>query len=150
MVALNQVDSTRVEELRNVEVAVSRASAAQSLMRPVEDSKPWWKNLDVWGKGSGKDVVGRDVLGKEVLTKKETTPKAPTSNDAQHAPKNNDRGIPTTIPPTVPTGTDTIVHKLADQSAQDADLKVLLKKVADGGASQEEVKKFQNYLDEIK
>lgn len=58
---------------------------------------------------------------------------------------------PNTAPPPAPPNksTDPVIQMLAERAATDADLKALMRIVANGEASTVELKKFQNHIDEL-
>ncbi|ESZ97233.1 hypothetical protein SBOR_2356 [Sclerotinia borealis F-4128] len=58
---------------------------------------------------------------------------------------------PNTIPPAPQPNksTDPVIQMLAERAATDADLKALMRIVANGEASAAELKKFQNHIDEL-
>ncbi|KAB8290559.1 hypothetical protein EYC80_010984 [Monilinia laxa] len=63
---------------------------------------------------------------------------------------NNLHHPPSTAPPAQPNkSTDPVIQMLAERAATDADLKALMRIVANGEASTVELKKFQNHIDEL-
>ncbi|RDW82509.1 hypothetical protein BP6252_03621 [Coleophoma cylindrospora] len=52
-------------------------------------------------------------------------------------------------PAPAPKGTDPVIQMLAERAATDADLKALMRIVANGEATPEELKKFQGHIDEL-
>jgi hypothetical protein len=72
---------------------------------------------------------------------------------SQHVPK-----PPANLPPSLATpaapappakSSDPVIQMLAERAATDQDLKALMRIVADGKASPEELKKFQSHIDEL-
>ncbi|KUJ13277.1 uncharacterized protein LY89DRAFT_622073 [Mollisia scopiformis] len=137
LVVSGQVDNARVEQLRDVEAAINRASANKSILQPAEKQSSWWTTLGDWSRGSRNDNT------------REMKSATPNSN----IPTTPDRISPTNVPTSSPTlgiaNTPTLAQKLVEKAAEDPDLKMLLKTVAEGGGSSEELKKFQRHLDDI-
>lgn len=56
---------------------------------------------------------------------------------------------PVAAPPQQSRGTDPVIQMLAERAATDAELKALMRIVANGEATPEELKKFQGHIDEL-
>ncbi len=66
---------------------------------------------------------------------------------SQSAPKPQTTPAPSPAPPA--KSSDPVIQMLAERAATDQDLKALMRIVADGKASAEELKKFQAHIDEL-
>ncbi|KAM3069157.1 hypothetical protein ACMFMG_010678 [Clarireedia jacksonii] len=78
---------------------------------------------------------------------------APINGQPTHPPNAaNPSQPPMAAPPPQPAAnrsTDPVIQMLAERAATDADLKALMRIVANGEASAVELKKFQNHIDEL-
>lgn len=65
------------------------------------------------------------------------------------APSKNQSSNQSTEPVTAPKGTDPVIQMLAQKAATDQDLKDLMRTVANGQATPEQLKQFQNQIDDL-
>ena len=72
------------------------------------------------------------------------TPNTQPHNQPANSPPN-----PAPAPPAANKSTDPVIQMLAERAATDAELKALMRIVANGEATPEELKKFQNHIDEL-
>ncbi|KAL3426862.1 hypothetical protein PVAG01_00371 [Phlyctema vagabunda] len=83
-----------------------------------------------------------------------TTAALPNSSHANsHTPNNVSRvphnTTPSPAPAPISKGTDPVIQMLAERAATDTDLKALMRIVANGDATAEQLKKFQAHIDEL-
>ena len=71
---------------------------------------------------------------------------APPASHAQNAPAPS---APAPAPAPAGKSTDPVIQMLAERAATDPDLKALMRIVANGEATPEELKKFQSHIDEL-
>jgi hypothetical protein len=141
LVASDEVDTARVEEIRTIEAALSRVSATQSAVKAVEKPTSWWTSIGTrgWGPVNGNTKTKEDGTAVTKSSSQDTNnipQKLPTENEAISKRLGFDIK-------------DTVVGKLADRAASDPDLKSVLEAVASGKASTDQLKKFQVHLDEL-
>jgi len=142
LVVSEDVNAARVEELRDIEAAISHTSATRYALEGPEQPTSWWSNIAIWGRRQ----VNGDTNTKEAVSAAPTGNSQVTSNVPQKRPTADEA---LSRSPGIDVK-DSVIGKLADRVANDPDLKVLVKTIAGGEASTEQLKRFQGYIDEIK
>jgi hypothetical protein len=79
----------------------------------------------------------------------QATPSHAQHTSASAAPSTAPSAAPTSAPAPAGKSTDPVIQMLAERAATDPDLKALMRIVANGEATPEELKKFQSHIDEL-
>lgn len=133
----DEVNAVRVKELRDIETAISRASATRSALEATNKSTSWWSNMGIWAQGTMKSST---------KTKNEGTVEASGSSQATSDQKSVQSNGTQSKSPTQ----DSVIGKLVEETNTNSDLKTLVGAIACGEASPEQMKKFQIHLEELK
>jgi len=116
---------------------------------PQPTPQPSPKSQDVHVKNTSPAPAAANLPGPSngALPNGKPPPQA-TPSHPQHTPAST---APAAAPPPAPAGksTDPVIQMLAERAATDPDLKALMRIVANGEATPEELKKFQSHIDEL-